>query len=729
MTLDDSTENVDPAGAAEAAEAPQSEQALVRRIAKIIDADKEYHKRAFKRMKRDMYVAKYGRLPEASDKNYTANIAGRHVKQKTAALYAKNPKATARRRETLDYRVWDENPQTLQIAVQAVQQAQVMQQQAAAIAAQGAVVDPRTGIAAAPQLPIAPEIEQAQALLEDFQQGTQRRQLIQRTGRTLEILFAQALREQKPVDFKMGMKKLVRRACTTAVGYVELGFQRETGPRPGLVEQLSDARARIDHIRALAQDAADGETDPDDSEAAELEMAVAGMEAEPEIVIREGLIVDFPQSTKVIPDRFCTSLVGFIGARHLTIEYQFTHQEVEEIFGVDLRDGDDTGSDARPSEAEADYMPQMDLDLDGDGVESRRKMAGALVRVWKHYDKPSGLVYFLAEGHKAFLRPPAPPDVFVEDFWPVYALTFNDVEHEDELYPPSDVTLMLDMQLEHNRARQGKREHRKAARPRWAYPNGTLSDDDMQKLKTCEPFEAIGLDIDSQMKLADVLQTIPVPGVDPNLYETSEIFTDTQLVVGTQEAQFGGVSKATATESAIAANSSASSDGSSVDDLDAFLSVVSRAAGQILLREISEETAVKIAGPGAVWPHLTLSEIADELYLEIEAGSTGKPNQAVQVNNAKTIAPLLMQTGQVSPLWLARYLARILDDNIDITDAIIEGIPAIVAQNRAQQAPPQGGPGAPPGDPNAQGPEGADNAPKPPGGEGGSEPAFGSNQV
>ena len=52
-----------------------------------------------------------------------------------------------------------------------------------------------------------------------------------------------------------------------------------------------------------------------------------------EFVLREGLVIDFPLATKVIPDRFCKSLDGFIGARHLTIEYTYTVQEVQEKFG------------------------------------------------------------------------------------------------------------------------------------------------------------------------------------------------------------------------------------------------------------------------------------------------------------------------------------------------------------------------------------------------------------
>jgi hypothetical protein len=355
--------------------------------------------------------------------------------------------------------------------------------------------------------------------------------------------------------------------------------------------------------------------------------------------------------------------------------------------------------------------------------------------VWKHYDKLSGLVYYICDGYDCFLRKPAAPDVFVEDYWPLYALTFNAVESENSLFPPSDVRLVRSQQQDYNGSRQGMREHRQAARPRWVYPNGVFEDEDVEALKTQKPFDAIGINLPDQADISKILQAVPVPGVDPNLYETNQLFTDIQLVVGSSEATFGGVSQATATESAIAANSNNSDDQASVDDLDGFLTVIARSSGQILLKEMSEEQVKLIVGPGAFWPHLTLSDIANELYLEIEAGSSGKPNQATEVQNFQQLAPLLMQIPGISPYWLAKEAVKRLDDRIDLTQAIAAGMPAIVAMNRTggmggpQQAlPPPGGTGTEA--PADQGAEGANNGPAaPPTDQPGSEPAFGSNQV
>lgn len=710
----------------------------VNKIIKTIKADKAHHEKAFKRMKRDMFVAMWGREETWSENNYKANIAGRHVKQKTATLYAKNPKATAKRADRLDFAIWDEDPQSIMMAMQTVQMNAVAEQQHAA--AQQAVVGAaqQNPVAAAVMLghnggppldsPILqpyqppPEAVEANALLEDFQQGMERRKLIDKVGKTLEILFSKALKEQKPIDFKTAAKQTVRRTCTTGVGYVELGFQREYGPRPGLAEHLADAKARLDHLRVLSEDVKSGEIESTDAEMAELEASMAALQTEPEILIREGLIFDYPRSTKVIPDRLCKTLVGFIGARHLTIEYDYTLQEVRELFDKDLKNCANFSPDGKMfGEVAGDTF-----DEDGEPVSGVTR-GGGLVRVWKHYDKPSGLVYYVAEGHPEFLREPAPPDVFVEDFWPVYALTFNEVESEDELFPPSDVYLLLDMSKELNRSRQGKREHREAARPRWVYPNGMIDEEDVDKLKKIKPFEAIGLNVDPATDMAKVFQAMPVPGVDPNLYDTGEVFGDAQLVVGAQEAQLGGTSaKSSATEVAVAAGSTSTADGSSIDDLDAFMTVIARAAGQIFLREMSEETVKAQAGPGAVWPHMSLADIAGEVFLEIEAGSMGKPNQAVEVKNWKEMLPLLIQLGSIKPMWLARETLRRLDDRMDLTDAVAEGIPSIASMNQNPQPSAAGAVN----DPNAQGAAGANNAPAGPSVvQPGSEAPMGNNRV
>jgi hypothetical protein len=170
-------------------------------------------------------------------------------------------------------------------------------------------------------------------------------------------------------------------------------------------------------------------------------------------------------------------------------------------------------------------------------------------------------------------------------------------------------------------------------------------------------------------------------------------------VVGQSDSSIGSAtSGVTATGDSIAEQNRTVALASNVDDLDDMMIELSRSAGQILLMEMSNETVMKIVGPGAVWPSLSNQEIADELLLEVEAGSSGRPNKAAEVANIERITPLLLQIPGVRPDWLVKQLITRLDDRIDPTDAIASGLPSIIAQNvmsklmgGAQGGPPQEG--------------------------------------
>jgi hypothetical protein len=121
-----------------------------------------------------------------------------------------------------------------------------------------------------------------------------------------------------------------------------------------------------------------------------------------------------------------------------------------------------------------------------------------------------------------------------------------------------------------------------------------------------------------------------------------------------------------------------------------------------------------------------LSEIAEEIYLEIEAGSSGKPNQAVEVANWQKMLPFLIQLPGIKPEWLARESIRRLDDKADLTEALMSGMPSVISMNQQTQPAPKD----PAANPAAQGGEGANNGPGAPAEQqAGSGPAFGSNQV
>lgn len=681
-------------------EISEAERLLVKKLLGRIEDDLKHHDKAFKQMKEDMKIARMGADGTwIKSGHYVANITNRHINQSVAALYAKNPKAIARRREQLDFTIWDENQETLLMALQTMQTAMPLGP------------DPITG-----QPIFDPMAQQAMQIVQDYQQGMLRRQMAEKIGKTLELVYDYFMKEQTPVDFKTSMKQLVRRAKTTGVGYVKLNFQRQFQQDPAVTQRLADFQQQLLEIQRLQAEVAAGDDPQHEMKELELQTAMKSLQDQEFVLVREGLTFDFPPSTAVIPDKMTRVLTGFVGARWLTIKHLYTPEEVKRNFKVDL------GKEYKPHYDDGSTRSNDQYEMNF-GSEDDATKDSKLACVYEHYDRETGTMYLLCDGYKGFLREPGAPDVYVDDFWPIYALTFNEIEDDSCLFPPSDVQLMLHMQREYNRTRQGLREHRKAARPRFVTPRGALDDEDKERLIEAEPFEVIVLNALQQgQSVNDVLQAIQIPGVDPNIYDTSPFMNDIQLAVGSQEAQFGAVSKATATESSIAEGSRVASIDSNVDDLDAFLTRVARSAGQILFKEMSAQSVQEIAGPGAVWPSLTLDQISKEIFLEVEAGSSGKPNQAQEIRNWKEMLPFLIQMPNINPTWLARESIRRLDDRMDLTEAITENIPAIVALNRMSGAQPA--PGALPED---QGGAGADNT-SVPGGPAGTDAPMGNNQ-
>ena len=518
----------------------------------------------------------------------------------------------------------------------------------------------------------------------------------------------------------------MRRALTVGVASVKLGFERVMEKRPDVVAKLSDISERLGTLERLAADLADEETDPNDAEAEQLRLLVQDLQQQSQFIVREGLTFDYPSSFSIIPDTKCVHLRGFLGSDWVAEEYILSTNEVKEIYGKDI--GKSYTSYRRPDGGlNVDSRANTNLFSMTENLNDKQKGTGddkQCCCVWQIYNRKDGLVYLVCDGYPDFLTEPGAPETPLERFWPWFALTFNEVDHEDDVFPPSDVRLMRDMQLDYNRARQGMREHRKAARPKTVVAAGALDEEDIEKL-SAHPDNAI-LELNGLQpgqKVDDLLQPFTGPQINPAMYDVTTYMDDTLRVIGLQEANMGGTNDSTATQSQIGEASRTTTNDSNVDDLDDLLTHLARYGGQMLFANVNEQTVKNIVGPGAVWPDLTRQQISSEIWLEIEAGSSGQPNQAIDVANAQKIYPLLMQLPNINPEFIARDLLHRLDDKLDLTDAFRSPLPSIVAMNSqlhgtlgggapGMAAPPP--PGTTPPHPVMQGPQGQNNAPQNP---------------
>ena len=670
---------MDDSGKPEEVEIPERRRALVSQLQARVRAAKKFHQKAFRQMNFDMEAVFRGYSKDAGwgDNKYVANILQRHVHQRTAALYSKNPKPVATRRQRLDYQHWDGKPESLAQA--------------------------RAEVAAALQVGMPPPMNSA-LVVQDYEQVQQSHTQLDRVAETLQLLFRYFMNEQTPT-FKSSMKSLVRRVITTGVGFVKVGYEREMDRSPEVAAKISDVQAQVDHLRRIAEEAAEGEITKDDPEMEELMLSLESLNTEPMVAVQEGLLFDFPECDSVIVDPMCRNLRGFVGANWIAHELYLRTDEVKEIYGKDVKQEflqyDLKGNPTGESGEKRSFW-----------TENKEEIRDGLALVWEIYDRQAGLQYVVCDGYKDFLTDPEAPPMKLNSFWPIFALTFNELEHKDRLFPPSDIKLLSPMQHEYNRAREGLRQHRRANLPKYAVAPGALEEEDKELLKNPSPHSVLELQgLATGQKIGDVVQPFDQVGIDPGLYEVRSIFDDVQLTVGMQEASFGQISKGTATETSIAESSRVSALGANVDDLDNFMSEICRAAGQVLLLEMSGDEVRRIVGDGAVWPELSREVVLQEVWLEIEAGSTGKPNKAAELQNIERIIPFLIQIPGIDPKFLAKELLKRLDDKMDLDEAIAASMPSIVAMNQMQGAAANVDRGGASGE--TQGMQGGANAPLP----------------
>lgn len=683
---------------------PEVTEAVKKHVKQLLDdikKDKAHRHKTFKQMKHDIrFTLGKNQHPNQreDDDRYVVNIVQRHIRQRVAKIYAKNPKATAKRKQRMKYVLWDGKSESLAAAQQTMAQTQAVGQPGAP------PIDP-TALAA------------AGAIVEDITNAMMNDEQLDRIGKTGEILFHYFIGEQEP-SFKKSMKSVVRRAKTCKVGYVRMGFKRVMGREPKEEQGLIDSQRRIDEIKRIRADLQDEQLNQADAEVARLQAMVDAVLKKDEVVLREGLDFDFPHPTRVIPGKGCTQLDGFVGAPRVTIEIPMTVNRVKAVYKIDL------AQTAQPSER-ADGSNPADP-YSHVTVADKDKTGDTEVLVLQTYVRADGLMYTVVDGYEGYLAPPETPVGNLERFYPIYAYVPNELEPDidaDNPYPPSDVELMMHQQKEINRMKEGLKQHRIANRPVYISPHGALqtsgdasTQDDKKSLAEHAAHEIVELNgLAPGQKAEDMLAPLKKAQIEPALYETEGTMLDAQRAVGGDDNEFGtSTGDPTATEASIADNERMTSVSEDIDTLDGMLSDIARDAFKIMASEISEETAKRIAGPGAMWPQLSRQEIAEELYLDIVAGSSGKPNSAQEVAKLKEVIPLAVQIPGMMPKFWAEKLIRAVDPGADLAEAFSEGLQAMVTMNRAAGAAGAMG-GSPSSAPEDQGEQGANNAPQVPG--------------
>ena len=580
------------------------------------------------------------------DERYINNITLRLVNQKVSTLYAKNPKVVVERRHRMNYQIWD--GRDLSEAADAID-----------------MLQSGNPMAVMPAL----------ALIQDIEEGRLREKIEDRIAETLQKAVQWQIDNHCP-NFKEQMKQLVRRVIICKVGYVKVSLCRTESPAYdslSTTEVDNTANARQARAQYIMNELMEGEIDETAPEVGELKSLLISLGATqagqdmPELA--ERLEFDFPQATSIIPSEECRNIKDWIAATFVAQEYEVDKEIVEALFGVEVNCTEDDIE-------RTDVQQQIDLL----SMATKPVITGKVL-LYEVFNPKTRQRFFVAKGHPDYILPPEALDPQIAGFWPLFGLTFNDIEGQAGtragIFPPSDVDLVRSIQKEWNRTRDALRDQRNANAPKYLARDGEISEDDKEAIQNAKPNHVVMLkgaapnaDLD---KLFIPLKHDPI---DPSMYATSPLEKDMMMAIGMQQANVGPAeADVTATVGTIAEQSRLGGVASNVDDLDCFLSKITQAGVEMILRGFSLETIKRTVGVGGALPTTDLDDYLMAVNINIEAGSSGKPNQALETNRLQTLVPLLLQAG-ANPTAIITEIIRRWDDFLDV-DKFFPVLPAI----------------------------------------------------
>jgi hypothetical protein len=143
----------------------------------------------------------------------------------------------------------------------------------------------------------------------------------------------------------------------------------------------------------------------------------------------------------------------------------------------------------------------------------------------------------------------------------------------------------------------------------------------------------------------------PVAAIDMRLYDPTLILNDMERISGVQEALSAAINSPgnpkTATEANIQQSGTQARTTSDRDNLEAMLTELAEYTAQQALQCLEVRDVQRLAGPKAFWPeNMDIEDLFTLVEITIEAGSTGKPRQATDMQAWGTILPLIQKSLQ-----------------------------------------------------------------------------------
>lgn len=516
--------------------------------------------------------------------------------------------------------------------------------------------------------------------------------VVKKFAQTLEIVLNRLFVDD--TCLKQRMRSNLYSIQNTGEGWLKMIYQRDKAHDPQVRARINDAQDNLQRIERLLRDTKDDRTESREvaRKRDELKTLLAALQSQVEVVVAEGLVIDRVLSEDItILDRTLYDFDYYTFAEAIDHRIWMTKDEYEEQFG------------GWPEQGAPALFARRELKPDATQAVSLKHEDANLVCLHELWNKGTNTVFTFAEGAKQWAREPYAPAMMPERWYCFYRMGWNFLDGQAHALP--DVTLQRELNDEYNRSRTQFAEHREDSMPvRMVRGNGALTQADLDNIRNRRSRQIIVVDGKPGEPLGNDLGQMPAISLDPNIYDTTSIRADMEMMAGRGDAAAGSVMEAkTATEAEILQQGLMSRSDFRRDVVEDGIKEMATAGAQMLLQELTVDQVMTLAGEQAVWPKLSKWDVFNLVSIDIRAGSTSKPNKTKEREQWMQLLPLIQQTvQQVSELQmqgqmemasamrkLLKETLRRFDERIDIEEFLgpegEEGEAGAQAQMQQQQ--------------------------------------------
>jgi hypothetical protein len=528
------------------------------------------------------------------------------------------------------------------------------------------------------------------------QVGTQPNDDMTAFAETMELIIS---RLWKLAKLKKTVRRMVRSTLTVGQGWMKAIMWSKKRPQPAIEADLHDAQAQMARIQLLVSDIKDGNVDQDlDVEQAKLAEMIGALRAKIMKNKEYGLNADYVRAEDIQVSLDVSTITDYEVADWISEDMYIPKKSLRARFDRLTQEDEDRAvlyyQKNLPANAKGDVLQAATGDeaMQGTYTKTAPNTQGggskpvAFVKIVELWDRRDGNIKTMCDGLERWAVEPYPPPQASNRFYAYFCTEFYPVD--GHRHPQSLAGRLRKLQDEYSACRSNQRLTRERSIPGLIFNAGAMGPEDAKKLEDSVIAEMVGIKpTDITMPIQNIIMAKPVPPIDTRLWDTTAIRADMESLSGVQEAMQQANTAhqpKTATEAQIEQTGFASRTSADRDAIEDMLTDLAQYSAETGIQEIDPVGAQRIAGGQAFWPYgMDIQDLLTMVSVDIEAGTSGKPDLAADKANWATILPMLQKLmvqirqimGQDPALATAltnllKETLKRMDDRLDIDDFI-----------------------------------------------------------